>query len=127
MKIRILAAAFAGSMLFAPAAFANSYPIVFVSKNHVFKGENFDTQHGGKFTVSDGRVSCSSSHYDWDSDATALRVHFACSNGLKGVTHSSRAPDPDEQVLYSSGGGTFKMSDGGKGAFYWGDAAEAYR
>lgn len=121
MKMHILAAVFAGSTLVAPAALANPYPIVFISKHHVMTGQN----DLGRFTVSDGRVSCSA-HYDADTTVSPMTTRLSCSDGRKGVTHSVRPFDPDEYVDYSSGSGTFRLSDGTKGVFYWGDAAGPY-
>lgn len=124
---RFLTAALAASILSisAAAAMAGSYPIVFVSKNHVLRGVNYDSDKGGVFRVTDGRVSCSG-RYSWESNAASISVPFRCSNGRKGVTASFREFSPDGQVVYSTGSGIFSMSDGSKGAFYWGDAASGY-
>lgn len=109
----------------ASAAMASSYPIAFVSKGHILRGENFNSDKGGVFTVSNGRVSCSG-RYSWESNAASMSVPFRCTDGRTGVTAAARDVTPDGEVTYSTGVGSFSMSDGSKGAFYWGDAASGY-
>ncbi len=130
MTLRILmaSAVISASSLAAPAAFADHVPynIVFIMNHHVLRGQNYHSAAGGVFSVTDGRLSCSSDAYNWwrDNDLP-LRVPFACSDGRTGVTTSDAPARPNGDITYSSGRGTFVLSDGARGAFYWGTPARA--
>ena len=105
------------ALLFCPSCTVTE-PVVAVGPNgDIFHGMTTAALNGGKFGVSDGKITCSGTYDDYDLSPT-LVIPTKCSDGRTGVITATRDVDAH------SGIGTIAVSDGTTWSFGFGaDAA----
>jgi hypothetical protein len=88
---------------------------VIAPDGQILRGENFVTFSAGRFSVTDGRLTCAGSYNPLDQSPT-IAVAVRCSDGRAGIATATR----DTAM---SGGGKVTFSDGSDWTFVFGEAA----
>jgi hypothetical protein len=81
----------------------------------ILRVENFVTFYAGRFSVSDGSLTCAGS-YNPLSQPQTVKVAVRCNDGRTGIAIATRDTE-------TSGGGKVTFSDGSDWTFVFGEAA----
>jgi len=88
---------------------------VITPDGQILRGENFVTFSAGRFSVSDGRLTCAGSYNPLGQSQT-VTVAVRCNDGRTGIAIATRD-------TATSGGGKVTFSDGSEWTFVFGEAA----
>lgn len=112
-----IAAVLLCAALVALVSCAITEPVVVIGKDgQTLKGTATASLSGGKFSVTDGKLTCGGS-YDSMSSSPTIEMQVLCSDGRKGIVISTREPSG------VAGHGTVKLNDGSEWTFVFGPAA----
>ena len=92
-------------------------PVGVIGKDgHTLRGTATASLSGGRFSVSDGQLTCGGNYDSW-SMSTTITMQALCSDGRKGIVIATR------EASGTAGHGTVKMNDGSEWTFIFGPAA----
>jgi hypothetical protein len=99
------------------SACAVTEPVVVIGKDgHTLKGTATGALRGGRFTATDGKLTCAG-NYNSLSMETTITMQVLCSDGRKGIVIATR------ESSGTAGHGTVTLNDGSEWTFIFGPAA----